>query len=62
MHAVSVDAALAVIEGLEAQSEVRPYVRSVSTWASRQSGTLLFAHVCDAWSRLGTHAALVLAS
>ena len=38
VHAVSVDAALAVIEALEAQSEVRPYQSSVSEGASSQFG------------------------
>ena len=50
VHAVPVDAALAVIEALEAQSEVTPYDWSVSEWASRQSGTLPAVHPCDAQS------------
>ena len=40
LHAVSVDAALAVIEALEAQSEVRPLDRSKSEWALMPSSVL----------------------
>ena len=60
VHAVSVDAALAVIEALEAQSEVRPCQGLVSGRANSQFGILPAVRPCKPQSWIGTYAALIM--